>query len=59
MSAHYRSIIEDALKEFDDSFDEEVNQGLAWVAVKILFPVTTLKIRIKDSFFRGNIDPLF
>lgn len=33
MAAHYRDIIVDAIKEFDDSFDEEIYQALAWTGL--------------------------
>lgn len=33
MAAHYRDIIVNAMKEFDDSFDQEIYQALAWVGL--------------------------
>lgn len=33
MAAHYRDIIKDAIKEFEDSFDEEIYEALAWVGL--------------------------
>ena len=33
MAAHYRDIIQDALEEFDDSFDEEIYETPAWVGL--------------------------
>lgn len=33
MAEHYRDIIKDALREYDNSFSDEVYEALAWVGL--------------------------